>query len=53
MRRGTPEGDDWKEHADSCPCCKEPVLSSHEHYRDGGQIDPGWWECDFVEGGTE
>lgn len=44
-----PQGEDWKDHAIPCPCCKEPVLTRNEHYQDGTRIDPGWWSCDEVE----
>ena len=44
-----PKGDNWKDHAILCPCCKEPVLGKYEHCVDATQIDPAWWKCDRAE----
>ena len=44
-----PQGDDWKDHAEPCPCCKEPVLETNEHWNPSGPgFDPGFWSCDFI-----
>lgn len=48
-----PEGDDWRDHAEPCPNCKEPVLSRTEHLVPSTMTDPAWYTCDRIEADTE
>ena len=44
-----PADEHWEDHSVDCPCCKEPVKSERQHFNPDTAIDPGYWECDFVE----
>ena len=48
-RKRLPPGEDWKDHAEPCPCCGEPVLSRDEHLTGETFSEPGFWTCDPAE----
>jgi len=44
-----PEDEDWRDFAEPCSNCGQPVLNPNDHYNVATMIDPGWFDCDPPE----